>query len=264
MHLKRILFTAAATGLALAAIGCVNNANAASAKAPAKTSAKTAPVKWVFGPAKNIGNGKAGSFIKLDAKGNPLALGYTFSDKCLTGLPPGKFNAPAIFNLEMPKENPTGFDHLEMDWNAQGHDPKPIYGVPHFDFHFYLCDDAMLNMVMGGPDKVPVEAKYIPTDYVSGVDSVPHMGTHWIDRLTPEFHGKPFTATYIYGFYHGDMKFVEPMIALSFLQSKKPFHLNIKQPQAFQHHAWYPRQMRLQYEASSHHYFLTLYDLVKH
>jgi len=233
MRIKQTLLTAV-TGLALAGITCigVTNANTISAKVLVKNLAKTAPAKWVFGSSKKIGNGKASSFVKLDSTGNPPALGYMFRDKCLTG-----------------------FNHLELDWNAQGHDPKPIYGVPHFDFHFYLCDDAILNMVMGGPDKVPVETKYIPTNYVSGEMSVPHMGTHWMDQLTPEFHGKPFTVTYIYGFYQGDMKFVEPMISLNLLQSKKPFHLTLKQSQAFQHHAWYPRQMRLEYNSTSHNFF---------
>jgi hypothetical protein len=255
MRINRTLL-AAAIGLSLAG---VTNSNVKAAPA-----VKTAQNKLVLGPSKTVGNGKASSFIKLDNTGTPLAMGFVFDEKCLTGLPPGKFDTAAAFNLPMPSVNPTGFQHLEMDWNPQGHDPKPIYGVPHFDFHFYLCDNAMLNMVMGGPDKTPVDAKYLPSDYISTVISIPHMGTHWVDSKSPELHGKPFTATYIYGYYKGDMKFVEPMIALDFLKSKKSFHLNIKQPKAYQHHAWYPRQMSLEYNSKSQKYFLTLYDLVKH
>lgn len=259
MRMKDTLLKAAITGLAFTATMNygVGNIIAAPAKAKATT------IKWVFGPARKIGNGKASSFIKLDSAGNPLAMGFVFGDKCLTGLPPGKFDTATSVGMQMPSENPTGFNHLEMDWNPQGHDPKPIYGVPHFDFHFYLADDQMLNSVMGGPDKVSVDKKYIAPDYISGVMAVPHMGTHWIDSKSPELHGKPFTATYIYGYYHGDMKFVEPMMTLSLLKNEKPFHLSIKQPKAFQHHAWYPRQMRLEYNSKSQNYFLTLYDLVK-
>ncbi|MEO6907658.1 MAG: DUF5602 domain-containing protein, partial [Abditibacteriaceae bacterium] len=225
MRINRTLFKVAVAGLALAGTMSwgVTNANAAPT-----TTVKPAASKLVFGPSKNVGNGKASSFIKLDSAGNPLAMGFVFSDKCLTGLPPGNFDTATSFELQLPAENPTGFNHLEMDWNPQGHDPKPIYGVPHFDFHFYLCDDQMLNTVMGGPDKVPVDAKYSIPNYISTVMTVPHMGTHWVDSTSPELHGKPFTATCIYGYYKGDMKFVEPMVALNFLQSKKPFHLNIK------------------------------------
>lgn len=258
MRINRTLLVAAVVGLSLA--------GAASSNVKAAPAVKTTQAKWVYGPAKTMGNGKCSSFIKLDAAGNPLAVGFALSDKCLTGLPPGKFDVSDMLDLKMPKENPTGFNHLELDWNAQGHDPKPIYGVPHFDFHFYLCDDQMLNMVMGGPDTTPVETEYIPTDYISGVDSVPHMGTHWVDKFSPEFHGKPFTSTFIYGFYKGDMKFVEPMITLDFLKGIKengPFIMEIKQPEAFQHHAWYPEQMRLEYNSTSHQYFVTLDDLAK-
>ena len=254
MRVNGTLLRAAVAGSAL--IGIMTCGAIA---APAKSTA----TKWVFGTATAIGNGKTSSFIKLDRSNIPLAMGFMFSDKCLTGLPPGKFDTAAAFQLPMPTENPTGFNHFEMDWNPQGHDPKPIYGVPHFDFHLYLFDDQMMDTVMGGPDKTPVHAQYIAPDYISTVISIPHMGTHWVDSKSPELHGTPFTATYVYGFYKGDMKFVEPMITLSFLQSKKSFHLNIKQPKAFQHHAWYPKQMRLDYNPTSHNYFLTLYDLVK-
>lgn len=261
MHIKKFLLTMTVVGIAVAGIVnyCTRNVNAASGK-----TGKAGQAKWLFGPSKIVGNGKAGSFVKLNGAGNPLAVGFVFNEKCLTGLPPGEFDTATNFILPMPAENTTGINHLEMDWNPQGHDPKPVYGVPHFDFHFYLCDDKMLNMIMGGPDKVPVETKYQVADYISTVMTVPHMGTHWVDSKSPELHGKPFTATYIYGYYKGDMKFIEPMVALSFLQSKKPFHLNIKQPKAYQHHAWYPRQMHLEYNPASHNYFLTLYDLVKH
>lgn len=260
MRINRALFTVAVAGLAM--VGVMGFSIKDADAAPGKATATTA-TKWVFGSAKIVGNGKASSFVKLNSAGNPLAMGFVFNEKCLTGLPPGKFDTAAAVYLQMPSENPTGINHLEMDWNPQGHDPKPIYGVPHFDFHFYLCDDQMLNTVMAGADKVPVDPKYTVPDYISTVMTIPHMGTHWVDSKSPELNGKPFTATYIYGYYKGDMKFVEPMIALSFLQSKKPFHLNIKQPKQFQHHAWYPRQMRLEYNATSHNYFLTLYDLVK-
>jgi hypothetical protein len=40
--------------------------------------------------------------------------------------------------------------------------------------------------------------------------------------------------------------------------------MKIKQPEAFQHHAWYPGQMRLEYNSTSHQYFVTLDELTKH
>ena len=54
-----------------------------------------------------------------------------------------------------------------------------------------------------------------------------------IFTTAPEFIGKPFTVTYIYGFYHGNMTFVEPMITKAFLETHPDFTLPIKQPQAY-------------------------------
>ena len=42
------------------------------------------------------------------------------------------------------------------------------------------------------------------------------MGWHWIDPLSPEFTGQPFSKTYIYGYYGGELSFVEPMITLAY------------------------------------------------
>src|SRR5690606_36714644 len=98
---------------------------------------------------------KCSSFVKLDQQRSPLAVGIMFNEKCLTGLPAVEYNMSHSVELQMPDENPTGIHHLEFDWNEKGHDPQPVYGVPHFDFHFYLCDQDMLSHVMGGPDNHP-------------------------------------------------------------------------------------------------------------
>jgi hypothetical protein len=59
------------------------------------------------------------------------------------------------------------------------------------------------------------------------------MGVHWVDIKSPEFNGQKFTDAFIYGFYHGSLTFIEPMITISFLSAKPDFKLNIKQPEAF-------------------------------
>ena len=86
MRINKTLLMAVLIGFAVAGI-----ANPRAEKANAAPAAKTAEARWVFGPAKTMGNGKCSSYIKLDAAGNPLAVGFALSDECLTGLPPGKF-----------------------------------------------------------------------------------------------------------------------------------------------------------------------------
>ena len=35
-----------------------------------------------------------------------------------------------------------GFDHAELGWNPNGHEPPQLYGIPHFDVHFYMVTSA--------------------------------------------------------------------------------------------------------------------------
>src|SRR4051812_20501784 len=48
-------------------------------------------------------------------------------------------DAMKSFTIGMPEivKYRSFFDHVTIDWNPHGHHPIPIYGKPHFDFHFY-------------------------------------------------------------------------------------------------------------------------------
>ncbi|MEJ7682316.1 MAG: DUF5602 domain-containing protein [Segetibacter sp.] len=151
---------------------------------------------------------------------NQLAIGIQLGEDALNNLPKSGDTYP----LPLPVQSKvSGIDHVEADWNPSGHEPGPIYGAPHFDFHFYYISKQEQSSVIPGPDTVTVPAQYIPTDYVTGVFAVPNMGVHWSDTTAPEFHGVPFTTTFIYGFYHGKMTFLEPMVTKAFLQTHPDF-----------------------------------------
>ena len=142
-----------------------------------------------------------------------------------------------VATLDIPEvaRQKSGINNLTMFWEASGH-PTGAFFTPHFDFHFYMITPQEQSQVVPGADTIAVDPKYIPKNYVSGVMAVPDMGTHWVDTTSGEFHGQPFTITFIYGFYHGNMTFLEPMISKEFLLKKPDVILPIKQPQAFQHH----------------------------
>jgi hypothetical protein len=166
------------------------------------------------------------------------------------------------YMLDLPKQaSNSGFDHSEVDWNPQGHEPLFAYGVPHFDFHFYMITPQEQSQVIPGPDTIPVDPKYIPQNYVSGMMAVPDMGTHWVDTTSGEFHGQPFTITFIYGFYHGEMTFLEPMISKAFLDTKPDITLPIKQPQAFQKQGYYPTKVHLYFDDHDKQYVIALEGL---
>ena len=218
------------------------------------------------GASVNVGNGTAHTFVTLDKDQKPITIGIRMSATALDGLPtngdPNMGGEVPPYMLAMPPQaSSSGYNHSEVDWNPHGHDPLFAYGVPHFDFHFYMITPQEQSDVVPGPDTFAVDNRYIPKDYVSGMTAVPNMGTHWVDTTSGEFHGKPFTITFIYGFYHGNMTFMEPMITKDYLLQKSNVTLPIKQPQAFQRHGYYPKQAHLYFDNSSQQYVVALEEL---
>lgn len=199
----------------------------------------------VDGPAVNVGNGTARTYIAFGSHG-VATLGVKLTTSALDGLP----TSDAMWTLPLPATVPGPWDHVMLNWNAQGH-PPAMYQVPHFDFHFYIINESQQAAITGGSDTVTVPAQYVPQDYMSGVESVPDMGVHWVDTLSAEFHGHPFDKTFIYGFSRGSMVFVEPMITRDFLASQPDVSAPIKQPQAYQKPGEYPLTFSVKYDASA-------------
>ena len=222
----------------------------------------------LYGAAVALGGDSVRSFVTLNVNGLPQSLGIELGENALNGLPadtmPGM--PDYTYKLSLPQyANPAGVDHIEADWNPFGHEPRAVYGVPHFDFHFYYVTKEEQASVVPGPDAVPVPAQFVPKDYFSPVPvAIPDMGVHWFDSTATEFHGKPFTATVIYGFYHGNMTFLEPMVSKAFLQTHPDFSASVKQPQAFQKNNYYPTNYQVKFDLTKHVYRVTLLNLVKH
>jgi hypothetical protein len=111
------------------------------------------------------------------------------------------------------------FDHVELNFQAAGHPGGPgdtYWADPHFDFHFFTIDGAARdNITDEATSYVMPNASEIPTGYVMAPNSFEaNEGSHWFNPA--EFAGGPpfdFTASTIYGFYDGDMTFLEPMVA---------------------------------------------------
>src|SRR5581483_4171355 len=198
-----------------------------------------------------VGNGVGTVFVTLDNAAKPAALGVRLTAAALTNLP----NTDTEYILALPPQAAgSGFDHVGLDWNPQGHPPPGVYDVPHFDVHFYQISQAQRNAITAvGADRdialLAPPASAIPTDYVPTTDPAPTQGTHWIDPTAPEFHGQPFTVTFIYGFYNGQMVFVEPMVTKAFLDSRASFTAAVKQPATYPRPGYYPTQYSVRYDA---------------
>lgn len=235
----------AALGLALAGCGKDN---------PTKPS-----LAGVFvGEQKAVGNGTAQSWVRLDEQGNPNAIGVTFTEGALSNLQFGASYELALLS----QASATPFNHISFDWNPSGHEPEPIYGNPHFDVHFYMISQQERAAIVPGPDMTPVEPRYMPKDYVNGVFAVPNMGVHWSDSTANELHGHAFDKTFIYGFYKGQMAFMEPMITKAFLETKSNVTEVIKQSAAYQKTGmYYPMQYSVKFDTAKKEYSIALEGL---
>lgn len=220
------------------------------------------------GPPVAIGQGQARTFVMLDEQGQVNTLGIRLSEAALSGLPA---SGEREYQLSLPKEAAgTGYDHVTVDWNPHGHIPEGIYDKPHFDFHFYVIDTEQRNAITAvGEDlervhKAPEPAR-MPADYVlpPGTE-VPRMGAHAIDPGSDEFQEKPFTQTFIYGFYDARIIFVEPMMTLEFLASRPNVSTPVKQPEVHDPAFAYPTRYGARYDAENAQYEITLEELVRH
>lgn len=201
-------------------------------------------------------HGSIQSFVTLrDEK--PVAIGVRLSGPILNGLPSDPANNIPEVRLKVPEQGKDiGIDHIDFGWNPQGHEPDPIYTLPHFDLHFYKVNSKDQAEVVPGPDPIQVSPQFIPQDYISGVVAVPNMGVHYVDSKAAEFNGSKFTSTFIYGFYRGQMTFLEPMFTREFLQSKPDFSAPVKQPAAFQKEGYYPSSYRIAYNSQTDEYII--------
>jgi len=223
-----------------------------------------------LGKAVHIGKGTARVVAVTDAKGQPLSITVRMTPGALEGLPTelNKMTADGEweFPLPVPAEAHTGFTEVMIDWNPHGHPPPKVYTVPHFDFHFYAVSPATLEGIkFSGPTDPAAEVSdtgLVPPDYQVVPDTVVNgMGVHAIDMTAPEFNGKPFTSTFIYGYYKDKLIFVEPMVTLAFLQSKPNFSAPVKIPAHYSIPAYYPTRYSVRYDAAHKRYLVGFDDL---
>jgi hypothetical protein len=210
------------------------------------------------GPVVKVHNGSAWTTVQTDQNGMPLRMAVTLDDAALnsvsgngSGTGHGHANAENNFILKFhSKAGFAPFTFVGLNWNPSGHEPEPIYGIPHFDFHFYMSPEQEISAIpVYEMDSVKFKnspaAGYLPPTYINPGGGVPQMGAHWVDFTSPELNGQTFTQTFIYGSYNGKVNFYEPMITLDFLKSNSNFSRPIPQPAKVQKTGYYPTTMKI-------------------
>ena len=219
----------------------------------------------------SIGKGVARVVVRANAAGTPTSMAIVLTQGVLKGLP-AKLNKKTKeggweYPLAMPTDGPkTGITHVVIDWNPHGHPPPHVYTVPHFDFHFYAMSAEDVDKIAFSGPKDPAtavtDADIVPAGYkVIPPTAVDKMGVHAVKLSAPEFHGKPFTATFIYGYYKNELTFVEPMITRAYLESKPSFSEKISTPKRYSLAAYYPTSYSVRYNARWKSYIISLNGL---
>jgi hypothetical protein len=222
----------------------------------------------------------------------PVAIGLVFPSRTLAGLPvdpptaglwcfdrdgdgtvdettecAGGYENALHLSRSFRAKVDTPFTYLLANWNPHGHIPPGVYDVPHFDIHFYLNENAERLAIRPGPcpqlvncddyelGKILPAERYRTADH-QDVDAVePAMGNHLIDVTGPEFAGEPFTHSFIYGTWNGEVTFYEPMVTHAWFSDLRDGTRGdecfaLKLPQAWAPAGWYPTEYCLRYRAN--------------
>jgi len=216
------------------------------------------------GEKKQMGNGEAWSWVINDSEGKSAVIGITFTEKALTGL--SDADVPTVeYELSLPEQAKVApYAHIVVNWNPHGHIPPGIYDVPHFDFHFYLISPGERYKITAVGDDIAVSDKKLPPEFVpenyilpEGTQE-PRMGSHRVDPGSPEFNNQPFTRTFIYGSYNGELIFLEPMASKAYLDTKPNITEKIKLPAAYKKHGFYPTSYSVKYYQERKEYVVSL------
>ena len=217
-----------------------------------------------IGETKAFGSGSITSWVKTNDNGDPSSIGVTFKESAVASL---ETDSEMMTMLMLPMTSAMSmmmampFDHIEVDWVPEG-DPAPsVYDKAHLDCHFFTMSMSEQMGMMGGRDTTMMDMKYLPNGYMMDSVSEEGMGVHCMDTTAKEFHGQPFDHSFLYGFYHGNMAFMETMCAKSFLGTKASYTGDLKQPQAFKKPGYYPLKYSVQYDAINKEYTISIDNL---
>lgn len=268
-------------GGVLLSSGCAREQNREASSDPQSASASR-----TYGSNVAFGGGTARTYVEYsaDAERRPVALGVALDAAAMNGVE--KIDTMVMVTMPLPDGAPAPYEFVGLEWNPHGHEPDPVYGVPHFDFHFYIIPRAAVEAIL--PDaadfvaqanRVPVD-DHVPPFYMvftpPGAEpastAVPQMGVHWVDTRSPELQGmlgkpeehKPFSKTFIYGSWDGRISFLEPMITRAHLLANPDETTPIPTPARYPVPGWYPAAYRIVHDMDAGEYRVALTQFTRH
>lgn len=253
------LFSVALVTSLLLFVGCQGMSQTAPRGTQADQEQEAEEAEVLMGETGELGGAELQTWVEINEDGTPMEIGYTFPASALDDLPEDLVQ----LSLDFPSVEDLPFEHGLFDWAPRGHDPHTIYGVPHFDAHFYTVSRTVRENIDGGIVTNHPDPEYLPDGYITGppdaaVYSMPQMGVHWVNREARELHGAPFDQTLIYGSHEDDVIFIEPMFTRAFLEGRPEFSADIPLPQAVEESGYYPTRYSIRYDSESDAYHVSL------
>ena len=254
----------------------------------------------LVGPEAAVGRGSARLYVDRGPHGEPRAIGIALTEGALSGLASHMNATSRCFDKdgdgsmshgecmgddEVDLELPAGAADLGLpvrwamlNWNPEGHmhPAPPVWGAPHFDFHFYIADKALIDGIRTGPcaelidcddfkrASRPLPEGHMPEGYIEVGAAVAAMGNHLIDSRDPELADPSlgFSGTFIYCTYDASLIFLEPMVSHAFLASRPDRCTPVRSPKSVAVAGYYPTSYCVRYDAASATYRVSLEGLV--
>lgn len=220
-----------------------------------------------FGAEMPLGTGTVRAFAETDATGLATRIGVEMSEEAVASLG----HDMVFITVPLPEAaTSAGYDHVSLDWMPHGHAPGNLFGVPHFDVHFYMTTEAE-RLAIDPSDPLYMEkaanrpsADLMPANFMPPpeLDPIPAMGEHWVDVTDPVFAGKPFEAVLIYGAWDGEVIFVEPMVTRDLLVSRRDFGGELGQPDRVAEAVSLPNAWSVSFDAASGAHVVSIDALV--
>ncbi len=257
------------------------------------------PGTRLLGANASVGKGTVSSYAEIGQDGVPKAVGIVFQASALEALPVERSDGHHCFDhdkdgkidldkecfgshewviplpSEVARRSEIPFKWVGLNWNSHGHIPPGVYDLPHFDVHFYIEPIEKIYAIKPGPcgpENVnceqfklatrPLPSNYMHADFTNVNAVAPAMGNHLVDLTSPEFKGKKFTQTWIYGVYDGRVTFYEEMLTLEYMLSRPAACFALKSPPAVGIRGYYPTQHCIRYLPRSNEYTVSMENFV--
>lgn len=187
-----------------------------------------------------VGDGEVTAYVTTTPMGAISSLGVHIDGDAMEVFG----DEEVVANLDFPTETTDGaeldthqFTYLRFEYLPEGHIPKGVYDVPHFDFIFFMLDEETVEGIEARPAQYSIPEAQMPTDHIrppladtngDGEPDAPlvepKLGEPITDPAFPEYQEDgEFTQTHLYGAYDpdgdgvGELMRFEPMITAGYV-----------------------------------------------